>query len=125
MPDGVGKQLAIGAAIIGFVIAGLAAIALVQFVGWLAIGLIGLLVLLAAVRLELHGGHAVPDIHHSAKTVEILARQMQEEAKAATGAKKLALEAERLKRRRYHYIARTVGIALIAVGFGMFFLHQL
>ncbi len=123
MPEGVGKQLAIGAAIIGFVIAGLAVIVLIQFVGWLAIGLIGLVVLLAAVRLELHGGHAVPDIHHSAKTVEILARQMQEEAKAATGAKKLALEAERLKRKRFHYIARTVGIALVAIGFGMFFLH--
>ncbi len=123
MPEGVGKQLAIGAAIIGFVIAGLAVIVLIQFVGWLAIGLIGLVVLLAAVRLELQGGHAVPDIHHSAKTVEILARQLQEEAKAATGAKKLALEAERLKRKRYHYIARTVGIALIALGFGMFFLH--
>ena len=124
MPERIGNQLAIGAAILGFVIAGLVIIALVQLIGWLAIGLIGLVVLLAAIRLELHGGHAVPDIHQSAKTVDILAKQMQEEAKAATGAKKLAQEAEHRKRQRYLYIARTVGIALVAIGFGMFFLHQ-
>lgn len=123
MPGGVGKQVAKAAAIIGFAIAGLVVIVLFQLVGWLAIGVIGLLVLLASVWLDMLGGNAVSDFSHGGETVRLLARQMAERQRASPE-QKLALAAEEDSRRRLLYIARTVGVALTAAGIGMFLLHQ-
>lgn len=123
MPGGVGRRLAVGAAIIGFVIAGVLVIALFQFVGWLAVGLIGLLVLFASVWLDMLGGHAHSDFQPGGEAVQLLARQMAERDRASPE-QRLAMAAERESRRRLVYIARTVGIALTATGFGMFLLHQ-
>lgn len=123
MPGDVGRRLSVGAAIIGFVIAGLLVIALIQFVGWLAIGVIGLLVLLASVWLDMLGGYALADFSPGGEAVRLLARQMAERDRASPE-QKLAMAAERESRRRQHYIARTVGVALTAAGIGMFLLHQ-
>jgi len=123
MPGGAGRRLAMAAAIIGFLIVGALAIALFQLVGWLAIALIGLLTLCASVWLDMLGGHALSDIQPGGEAVHLLARQMAERQRASPE-QKLALAAEEDSRRRRHYIARTVGIALTAVGIGMFLLHQ-
>ena len=123
VPGGVGRQLAVGAAIIGFVIAGLLVITLIQFVGWLAIGLIGLMVLLALVWLDMLGGHALADFSPGGESVNLLAKQMAQMG-MASAEEKLAVAGNRESRRRLLYIAWTIGIALTATGFGMFFLHQ-
>lgn len=123
MPGGVGRRLAVAAAIIGFVIAGALVVGLFQLVGWLAIGLIGLLVLCASVWLDMLGGHALSDVQPGGEAVHLLARQMAERQRASPE-QKLAMAAEEDGRRRQHYIARTIGIALTAAGIGMFLLHQ-
>lgn len=123
MPGGAGRRLAVAAAIIGFLIVGALVIALFQLVGWLAIALIGLLVLCASVWLDMLGGHALSDIQPGGEAVHLLARQMTERQRASPE-QKLALAAEEDSRRQRHYIARTVGVALTAVGIGMFLLHQ-
>lgn len=123
MPGGVGRRLATGAAIIGFVIAGLLVIGLFQLVGWLAIALIGLLTLLASVWLDMLGGHAVSDFSPGGEAVHLLARQMAERDRASPE-QKLAMAADQESRRRLIYIARTIGMAVTAAGIGMFLLHQ-
>ena len=109
---------------LGIVVAVALAAILFAAVGWLGIGLLGLVGLLVSTRLDLHGGHAVPDMGQGSSTVQIYAKQLKERDAATSPVEKMAAAAERAKRARVLYAVNTVFIAMIAFGFGLFFLHQ-
>jgi hypothetical protein len=123
MTYGIGRHIANGIAAIGLVIVWILAVTFFQLIGWLAIGIIGLLVLFISVWLETLGGQAIADYHLGGEAVNMLARQMSQKDRF-TRDEKLAAEAERDKWRRYHIVARAIGIALTAIGFGVFFLYE-
>lgn len=94
-------------------------------VGWLGIGLVGLLGLIVAVQVDLHGGHAVIDTGQGDDAVRLYARQLAREAgESSPEARKAAAEA-RAQRTRVVYLLNTVFITMTALGFGLFVLHQL
>jgi len=117
------RHFATAAAFLGILLAGVAFLILVDRIGFLAIGLAGLVVLLIAFRLEINAGHAVIDDHHGTAGVNLLARQLREQER--TGAEQRpGLAAERDRRAFALYVTRTFGLALTALGFSMFFVHQ-
>ncbi|MFQ5775382.1 MAG: hypothetical protein ACE5GS_12750 [Kiloniellaceae bacterium] len=111
--------------VLGMVVVGVLALVAFSQVGWLGIGLVGLVGLLISVRLDLHGGRAVADISHGSSGVRMYARQLAEEESRSSPEQKMAAAEERAKRSRVLYLINTVWIAMIAFGFGLFFLHQL
>ena len=86
--------------------------------GWFGVGLFGLIVLVISVRLDLHGGRAVPGDHVSKSDVDRLARQFDKNAV-------LAGSDDAQRRDRAIYIARGVGVLFTVLGFGMFLLQLL
>lgn len=124
MPTLGARHLAAAAAVLGILLAGLAFLVLLDRIGFLAIGLAGLMVLLIATRLEIQAGQAVIDDHHGATGVGLLARQLREQERIGAE-QRPGLAAERSRRAFALYVARTFGIALTALGFSMFFIHQL
>jgi hypothetical protein len=93
-------------------------------VGWLGVGLLGLLGLVISSRIALDGGRAVSDSGFGATGVGNLARQMEEEDRCAPD-RRTARWAEQDKRSAVVYFVNTIGIALAALGFALFVLHQL
>jgi hypothetical protein len=100
----------------GWCLAGLMALVLVSRIGWLGILILGMVVLMIALRVEL-------DADSPAMSVALLRRQ-QEQRFEGTAESRLATFAERLERNRWLYIVRTIGIALSLLGLTMFSLHQ-
>lgn len=117
-------MIAVTAAVAGLLAAGIAFLLLMTMIGFLAIGLLGLVVLVIANRMEIDDGHAIAEIRQSAATVRLVALQMAERERTAAD-RRPALAAERRRRRLALHVARTFGIALTALGFSMFYLHQL
>lgn len=111
-------------------IAGATAVAILAaaaygLVGWLGVGLLGLIGLSVSNQVDLQGGHAVADFDHGGAAVTGYARQLDEASAAALSPEqKLAAAAEREKRSNTVYLANTVFIALIALGFGLFAIHE-
>jgi len=124
MPMGSARIVAVTAAVAGLLSAGVAFLVLTTMIGFLAIGLLGLVVLVIANRVDIDDGHAIPEIQQSAATVRLVALQMAERDRTAAD-RRPALAAERRRRALTLYIARTFGVALTALGFSMFYLHQL
>ncbi len=83
--------------------------------GWLGVGLVGLIVLYISVRLDLFGGRAVPGIHADKAEMDLLARQFDRDSAASASDDKGS--------RNAIYLARGIGVLLSVLGFGMFFLQ--
>lgn len=106
-------------AIIGWVAAGVVALAFVAYVGWIGILILGLFVLLTSVSYDLnkdHPGH-LPSAH-------LMAQQYENLLERSPVAKQQRF-ARRLARNRLLYLIHTVGIALVLLGLGMTLLHQI
>jgi uncharacterized membrane protein len=94
------------------------------YIGWLGVALLGLIGLLVSVRLDLHGGHAVPDTGQGTTAVGLYAKQI-EEKKSSSPDQKLAEKERRAERSKLLYIINTVCMCLIIFGLYMFIRFQL
>ena len=94
-------------------------------VGWLGIGLVGLVGLIITTRIDLHGGHAVVDSGQGSSAVPMLAKQLEAQESNTSPEQRIAQAEERAKRGRILYVINTVLIGMIAFGFGLFVVHQL
>jgi hypothetical protein len=93
-------------------------------VGWLGVGLVGLIGLVISNRVALDAGRAVPDSDFGSTSVGLVARQMEEEQRAPPE-QRAARWAEQEKSRAILYFVNTICIALAALGFTLFVVHQL
>ncbi|MGF1611251.1 MAG: hypothetical protein ACFCUQ_17750 [Kiloniellales bacterium] len=115
------EWIAIG---LGVALAVALALLLFAFVGWLGVGLVGLIGLVITSRVALSGGHAVPESDFGSTGVGIVARQMEEAARMPPE-QRAGRWAEQEKRSAVLYFVNTICIALAALGFALFVLHQL
>ncbi len=106
------------------VVALVVAVVSFNYIGWLGIGLLGLIGLLVTTRLDLHGGHAVPDTGQGTTAVDLYAKQLEEKARSSPD-QMLADKAHRAARSKLLYIINTVCMCLIILGFYMFVRYQL
>ncbi len=95
-----------------------------SYVGWLGVGLVGMAGLVITTRLDLFGGHAMPEIGHGHNPVTLYAQQLERE-RTQTPEQKMAAAAQRVKHKRILYAVNTGLIAMTAFGLGLFFLHQI
>jgi hypothetical protein len=109
----------LGAAALG----GLGALAYWQ-VGWLGIGLLGLVGLVVSTRIDLHGGLAVTESGAGSGDVPMYAKQLEVRKSESSPEQKMAAAAEQAERARVLYLINTVFIGMTALGFGLFVLHQ-
>ena len=112
------------AVLLWVVVAIVAAVVSFTYIGWLGIGLLGVIGLLVTTRLDLHGGHAVPDTGQGTTAVDLYARQLEEKAQSSPD-QLLADKARRADRSKLLYIINTICMCLIILGFYMFIKYQL
>ena len=93
-------------------------------VGWLGVGLVGLIGLVMSSRVALDDGRAVPVSDLGSTGVGIVARQIEEEHRIPPE-QRPARWAEQEKRSAILFSVNTIGIALAALGFTLFLVHQL
>ena len=101
-----------------------AAVVSFSYIGWLGVGLLGLIGLLVSIRLDLHGGHAVPDTGQGTTAVDLYAKQLEEKARSSPD-EMLADKAQRDQRAKLLYVINTICMCLIIFGFYMFIKFQL
>ncbi len=106
------------------VVALIAAVVSFSYIGWLGVGLLGLIGLLVSIRLDLHGGHAVPDTGQGTTAVGLYAKQLEEQTRSSPD-QKLADKERRAERSKLLYLINTVCMCLIIFGFYMFIRFQL
>ena len=95
-------------------------------VGWIGIGTIGLLGLMISTKLDMHGTHVVTDIGFGSGDTAMYAKQLEEARKSQISPEqKLAAAAVQAKLSRTLYLINSAFIAMMALGFGFFILHQL
>jgi len=94
------------------------------YIGWLGVGLLGLIGLLVSTRLDLHGGHAVPDTGQGTTAVDLYAKQLEEKTRSSPD-QMLADKARRAARSKLLYMINTACMCLIVFGFYMFIRFQL
>ena len=94
------------------------------YIGWLGVGLLGLIGLLVSTRLDLHGGHAVPDTGQGTTAVDLYAKQLEEKTRSSPD-QMLADKARRTARSKLLYMINTACMCLIVFGFYMFIKYQL
>jgi hypothetical protein len=109
---------------LGLVVALALAWFLFGHVGWLGVGLVGLIGPVISSQVALHGGRAVPDSDFGSTDVGIVARQIEEEHRLPPD-QRAARWAEQQKRSAVLYFVNTIGIALAVLGFTLFVVHQL
>ncbi len=112
------------AVLLWIVVAIVAAVVSFTYIGWLGIGLLGLIGLLVTTRLDLHGGHAVPDTGQGTTAVDLYARQLKEQAQLSPD-QMIADKARRAARSKLLYIINTICMCMILLGFYMFVRYQL
>jgi hypothetical protein len=115
-----GRDLLGGIAVAGLLAMVVIAMAFVARVGFLGIGIIGLLAWFICTRIELEKDAAVG----SAFTPDLFARQIRAQA-AMTRSEKAAQRQEQTTLLQALRFFKRLGIALAAIGFGMFVLYQL
>lgn len=93
------------------------------YLGWFGLGLFGLAGLYVTSRLKLFGGSATAQ-SPSAAAVRHHARR-QEERSRLRPEEKLAEAARRDEQDRFVAVVDTICLSLAALGFGLFFLHQI
>ena len=108
----------------GAALGGVSALAYWQ-VGWLGIGVIGLIGLVVGLRVLLHEGHAVAESGFGSGDVPMYARQVEAERSRSSAEEKMAAAAERASRSRVLRLVNTVFIGMTVVGFGLFALGEL
>jgi len=106
------------------VVALIAAVVSFSYIGWLGVALLGLIGLLVSIRLDLHGGHAVPDTGQGTTAVGLYAKQLEEQAQSSPD-QKLADNERRAERSKLLYVINTVCMCLILFGLYMFIRFQL
>ena len=109
---------------LGLAVAAALAWFLFGLVGWLGVGLVGLIGLVMSSRVALDAGRAVPDSDFGSTSVGIVARQMEEEHRAPPE-QRAARWADQDKSSAVLYFVNTICIALAALGFTLFVVHQL
>lgn len=112
------------AVVFWIVVALVAAVVSFSYIGWLGVGLLGLIGLLVSIRLDLHGGHAVPDTGQGTTAVGLYAKQLEEEDRSSPD-RKLADIVRRAERSNLLYVINTICMCLILFGFYMFIRFQL
>ncbi len=114
-----GRMLLEGFAVAMFVAAGLAAMLLVARVGFIGVGIVGAVIWLVSVRIELN--HDAPvDVVRSPDLFASMVRERQSRPRA----EKAAMRLERLLLTRSLPFFRYLGMALTAIGFGVFLAFQ-
>ena len=108
----------------GLAVAVALALFLFGLVGWLGVGLVGLIGLMISSRVALDDGRAVPDSDFGSTGVGIVAGQMEEEHRIAPE-QRVARWAEQEKRSAIVYFVNTSAIALAVLGLTLFVVHQL
>ena len=94
-----------------------------MYLGWFGLGLFGLAGLYLTSRLKLFGGNPAAQ-NPSAAAVRYRARR-QEERSRLRPEEKLAETARQDEQDRFVAVVDTICLSLAALGFGLFFLHQL
>jgi len=108
-----------------FLLSGLSALAY-SLIGWLGIGIIGLVGLVISTNIALHGGHALADSGFGSGDVPMYARQLTEAQESRSSPEqKMAAAAERARRSRFLGLVNSVFIGMAVAGFWFFFRHQL
>jgi hypothetical protein len=110
-------------AAVGWSIAGLLCWFLVSRVGWLGIALIGITILFVASRAALDEDNASSNVPGGIDAVYRAAYDRQ--FGYATAEEAAAVVARRQELDRFLYVARTIGLAMLALGANMFIIHQL
>lgn len=111
--------------ILGAVVVGILSAGAYWLVGWLGIGLIGLIGLTVSNRVDLQSGHGVIDSGFGGDSVRLYAKQLAAQAHGTSPEQKMAAAAEHDQRSRTLYRINTAFIALTVLAFGFFVLHQL
>ena len=97
-----------------------------SMVGWLGIGIIGLMGLVISTTIDLHSGNAMADSGFGSGDVPMYARQLEEARNSQSSPEqKKAAAAEQAKRSRTLGLLNLVFIAMSVVGFWIFVRHQL
>jgi hypothetical protein len=111
----------LGAAAVG----GVSAFAF-SLVGWIGIGIIGLLGLVISASVALHSGHSVAVGELGTGDVRMYARQLDEAGRSRSSPEeKMAAAAIQAKRSKVLYLINTVFITMMVLGFGAFFFYQI
>jgi hypothetical protein len=92
-------------------------------VGWLAVAIAGLAILLIAARAALSEGNAVPS--YTSGLNATYKAQYERQFGQRRPEERAAERAERVELERLLYIARTIGGAMLLLGLCMFIVHQL
>lgn len=108
---------------VGGVVVTLVSILAYVMVGWLGIALVGLMGLYISTRVDLHDGNAVADFDYGSSAVTMLARQIDERNRAHHHQQE-QIEIERTNRKSLIYFLNTFWLAMMALGFVMFSIHQ-
>ena len=97
-----------------------------SLIGWIGVGVIGLLGLVISTTVALHGGHAVTGSGYGSGDAHMYAKQLEEARKSQSSPEqKMAAAAGRAKRSRTLYLINTVFIGMMTLGFGLFTLYEL
>jgi len=105
----------------GWTIAALLSWLLINRIGWFGVVLLGLAILFVCYRVAMDEDNAIPD-YASGKN-PVYKAQYQREFGNAKPEERLAARANRSVLERFLYIARTIGVALLFFGLGMFLMH--
>lgn len=96
-----------------------------SLIGWIGVGVIGLLGLVISTTVALHGGHAVTGSGFGSDDVAMYARQLEAGKSQSSPEQKMAAAAGKTKRARALYLINSVFIGMMALGFGLFILYEL
>ena len=115
-----GRELAIGVAIAGWVVAVLLAMATVAWLGFFGLGLIGILIWFICVRVDLEKEGAVGSpFSTSLYAMQVRSREGASRSDRARHRHKQGLLVQSMR------LAKMLGMGLTAVGFGGFLLTQI
>ena len=108
-----------------FVVVGSSAIVYIQ-VGWLGIGIIGLIGLVISVNISLHGDQAMSASGgHGSGDVPMIARQLEEARRSQSSPEqKMAAAAARAKRSKKLYVIKLFFLGMTLSGFWLFSRYQ-
>lgn len=107
------------------VVCGLSAVAF-SLVGWIGTGIIGLIGLVISANITLSSGNALAAGELGSADVSMYARQLDEARRSQSSPEqKMAAMAAQARRSKVLYLINSVFIAITALGFGLFALHQL
>jgi hypothetical protein len=103
------------------VVVGSSAVAYIQ-VGWLGIGIIGLIGLVISINISLHGDQAMSASGgHGSGDVPMIARQLEESRRSQSSPEqKKAVAAARAKRSKTLYVTKLIFLGMALSGFWLF-----